>query len=72
METDIEKICDCYGDFDSDDKYIYALYNNNSTVEYEKMNYGENKDLDAASAYVRNTPTQLLVYDYDGNLVARY
>ena len=54
------------------DKYIYALYNNNSTVEYEKMIYGENKDLDAASAYVRNTPTLLLVFDYDGNLVARY
>ena len=72
VETDIEKICYCYGDFDSDDKYIYALYNNNSAVEYEKMIYGENKDLDAASAYVRNTPTQLLVFDYDGNLVARY
>ena len=72
VETDIEKICECYGDFDSDDKYIYALYNNNSTVEYEKMIYGENKDLDAASAYVRNTPTLLLVFDYDGNLVARY
>jgi hypothetical protein len=72
VETDIEKICECYGDFDSDDKYIYALYNNNSTVEYEKMIYGENKDLDAASAYVRNTPTLLLVFDYDGKLVARY
>ena len=72
VETDIDKICYCYRDFDSDYKYIYALYNNNSAVEYEKMIYGENKDLDAASAYVRNTPTQLLVFDYDGNLVARY
>ena len=67
---DAESICDCYGDFDSDEKYIYALYDNSSTLEGEKITFSD--DLEAASAYYKNTPTQVHVFDYDGNLVGRY